>query len=104
MAISKRQDLPDTFVRLLAWVIDDTWRTLRTIAIVGFLLFLALLGITLGAFIAGAEGIRVSHPGFLSAGITGGVSGLTLITIIVRELLKKRKRRRASGKESSGTS
>jgi len=105
VATTRRQDLPDTFVGLLAWVIDDTGRTLRLIAIVGCVLFVLVLGITVGTRFAGAEGIRGIHPGYLlPAGITGAGSGLTWITILARDSVKKRRERLASAKKPPGTS
>jgi hypothetical protein len=100
MAITRRQDLPDTFVRLLAWIVDDTGRTLRFIALFGGVLFFVVLGITVGTSVAEAEGIRI-HPAYLlPTGLFGGGSALIWIIIAIRGLIRKWRQQLTAGNNS----
>jgi TRAP-type C4-dicarboxylate transport system permease small subunit len=114
MATSRRprQELasfagPYTVVGLLVWAISDTSRTLRLIAIACCLLFVVVFGVTLGVSVVviAMEGTRAIQPRYLlPAGIGGTATVLTGITLALRALITRMRRRRTNGKTPPGTS
>lgn len=90
---------PDTVVDLLAWTVSDWGRTLRFIAIVSCLLFVVVVGITVGitVIVVATEGIRGIKPRYLlPTGILSSGSALSLIIIAVGEAIRKKRQRRAN--------
>lgn len=97
---------PDTVVGLLVWAVGDWGRTLRLIAIVGCLLFVLVVGITVGisVVVVATEGTRGIKPRYLlPTGVFGGGSVLVGITLAVLEVFRKKRQRRASAKTPPGT-
>jgi uncharacterized membrane protein (UPF0136 family) len=97
---------PDTIVGLLVWTISDWGRTLRFTAILCGVLFVLVVGVTVGVsvVVVATEGIRGIKPRYLlPTGVLGGGSVLTWITIAAWEAIRKKKRRRSSEKTPPAT-